>query len=78
MADDEKQDLIPAGQLQLPATLYLGIDGTGVPMRTSELKGRGGKQCHGEGGDCRRETLSSGDIQFADCPDSLLSALRIV
>jgi hypothetical protein len=47
IADDEKQDLIPAGQLQLPATLYLGIDGTGVPMRTSELKGRGGKQSDG-------------------------------
>jgi rubrerythrin len=28
----------------LPATLYLGLDGTGVPMRASELVDRSGKQ----------------------------------
>jgi hypothetical protein len=31
----------------LPSTLYLGIDGTGVPMRRAELKGRTGKQADG-------------------------------
>src|SRR5437899_2450631 len=31
----------------LPSTLYLGIDGTGVPMRRSELRGRTGKQADG-------------------------------
>src|SRR4029450_741545 len=31
----------------LPPTLYLGIDGTGVPMRASELNGRSGKQPDG-------------------------------
>ena len=29
------------------STLYLGLDGTGVPARTSEVKGRGGKQPDG-------------------------------
>jgi hypothetical protein len=31
----------------LPPTLYLGIDGTGVPMRPAELVGRAGKQADG-------------------------------
>ncbi len=30
-----------------PPTLYLGIDGTGVPMRAPELQGRAGKQPDG-------------------------------
>lgn len=28
-------------------TMYLGLDGTGIPMRRSELEGRAGKQCDG-------------------------------
>lgn len=47
IADDENQDLAPADQQPLPPTLYLGIDGTGVPMRAEELKGRCGKQPDG-------------------------------
>jgi hypothetical protein len=47
IAADEKQDLQAADSLPLPATLYLGIDGTGVPMRASELQGRSGKQLDG-------------------------------
>ena len=47
VALDEKQDVSPAGQLPLPPTLYFGIDGTGIPMRASELKGRTGKQPDG-------------------------------
>lgn len=35
----------PAGPA--PATMYLGQDGTGVPMRTEELVGRPGKQADG-------------------------------
>lgn len=31
----------------LPSTLYLGLDGTGIPMRASELTGRAGKQPDG-------------------------------
>jgi hypothetical protein len=47
IAADEKQDLTPVHPQALPPTLYLGIDGTGVPMRKSELKGRSGKQADG-------------------------------
>jgi hypothetical protein len=47
IAADENQDLAPTDQQPLPPTLYLGIDGTGVPMRAEELKGRCGKQSDG-------------------------------
>ena len=47
IAVDEKQDSQPTDAQSLPHTLYLGIDGTGVPMRASELKGRSGKQADG-------------------------------
>jgi hypothetical protein len=47
IADDEKQDLEAAVDLPLPSTLYLGVDGTGVPMRAAELEGRSGKQPDG-------------------------------
>lgn len=44
---DEKQNLAPIDNLPLPSTLYLGMDGTGIPMRNSELTGRSGKQPDG-------------------------------
>ncbi len=47
IAADETQDMHPADNQPLPATLYLGLDGTGVPMRASELQGRTGKQPDG-------------------------------
>ena len=47
IAEDERQQAQPLGNEPLPSTLYLGIDGTGVPMRTSELIGRSGKQPDG-------------------------------
>jgi hypothetical protein len=47
VAADEKQDLAPANQEPLPSTLYLGVDGTGIPMRAHELQGRNGKQADG-------------------------------
>ena len=37
----------PADHIKVAATLYLGLDGTGVPMRASELEGRQGKQADG-------------------------------
>jgi hypothetical protein len=43
IAGDEKQHVAPLDDLPLPPTLYLGLDGTGIPMRPSELKGRTGK-----------------------------------
>ena len=47
IAADEKQDCIPLDETALPSTLYLGMDGTGIPMRKSELQGRTGKQPDG-------------------------------
>lgn len=47
IAADEKQDRMPLDQTTLPGTLYLGMDGTGIPMRKSELEGRPGKQPDG-------------------------------
>jgi hypothetical protein len=44
---DERQHVQPLNNDSLPAPLYLGIDGTGVPMRASELTGRTGKQLDG-------------------------------
>lgn len=43
---DERQVVTPTTQPVAP-TLYLGVDGTGVPMRASELAGRTGKQPDG-------------------------------
>jgi hypothetical protein len=47
IAQDEKQDVTATDNLPLPPTLYLGLDGTGIPMRSSELQGRSGKQTDG-------------------------------
>ena len=48
IADEEKRlvEPLPSDEPVAP-TLYLGMDGTGVPMRASELKGRAGKQPDG-------------------------------
>jgi hypothetical protein len=47
IAAAERQNLEPRDQLPLPATLYLGIDGTGIPLRAEELTSRPGKQADG-------------------------------
>jgi hypothetical protein len=47
VAADEKQNLEPMEQTPLPSTLYLSLDGTGIPMRRAELAGRAGKQTDG-------------------------------
>lgn len=47
IAEDEKERGEAEGNEPLPSTLYLGIDGTGVPMRRAALKGRTGKQPDG-------------------------------
>jgi hypothetical protein len=44
IAADEQQHVVPAPAAELAPTLYLGLDGTGVPMRKAELAGRPGKQ----------------------------------
>ena len=47
IGQDEQQDVTPLQGQPLPPTLYLGVDGTGIPMRAEELKGRSGKQSDG-------------------------------
>jgi len=43
IAADERQYSEPLDTVPLPQTLYLGIDGTGIPMRAEELTGVSGK-----------------------------------
>lgn len=47
IAEDERGHTEPSDTLPLPKTLYLGIDGTGIPLRAEELAGRVGKQPDG-------------------------------
>ncbi len=46
MAADEERTVEPAAEAPA-ATVYLGMDGTGVPLRAAELEGRAGKQPDG-------------------------------
>lgn len=52
IAEDERHHSEPVDALPLPKTLYLGIDGTGIPLRAEELAGVRGKT---EGGAKTRE-----------------------
>ena len=45
IAEDERTVVVPAPPTA--PTLYLGLDGTGLPMRAVELAGRAGKQADG-------------------------------
>jgi hypothetical protein len=47
IAEDERHCTEPCDALALPQTLYLGMDGTGIPLRAEELVGRAGKQPDG-------------------------------
>ena len=44
IAADERHHSEPLDTLALPKTLYLGIDGTGIPLRAQELRGVPGKR----------------------------------
>jgi hypothetical protein len=45
--DDERKSVEPMTEDAIPPTLYLGMDGTGVPLRPSEVRDRPGKQLDG-------------------------------
>ena len=47
IAEDEQRNSEPLDTLPLPKTLYLGIDGTGIPLRAEELTGIPGKTAGG-------------------------------
>jgi len=44
IAEDEWRTVESETDREIPPTLYLGMDGTGIPMRKSETEGRAGKQ----------------------------------
>lgn len=44
IAEDERRIAEPDTEEPLPPTLYLGMDGTGIPMHKRALEGRDGKQ----------------------------------
>lgn len=48
IARDERDEAVPPAESEaVPETLYLGMDGTGLPMRAEALAGRVGKQPDG-------------------------------
>ena len=47
IAADEQHYTDPLEETPLPPTLYMGLDGTGIPMRAAELVSRAGKQSDG-------------------------------
>jgi hypothetical protein len=47
IAADEREVVEPVPDSEIPPALDLGMDGTGVPMRASEVVGRVGKQADG-------------------------------
>ncbi|HVT17301.1 MAG TPA: hypothetical protein VHQ90_14125 [Thermoanaerobaculia bacterium] len=47
IANNEQRRVEPPPAGDPPKTFYLGMDGTGIPMRPSELLGRPGKQADG-------------------------------
>jgi hypothetical protein len=44
VAEDERSHVDPVPASEIAPTLYLGLDGTGIPVRPKELEGRPGKQ----------------------------------
>jgi len=48
MTEDERLYTTPLSHDALPPTLYLGIDGSGIPVRPEELVGRAGQQPDGK------------------------------
>ena len=56
IAEDERHCTELSDVLPLLRTLYLGMDGTGIPLRTEEPPGRTGKQTDG--------SAKTGDVEL--------------
>src|SRR6202041_2232520 len=65
IAEDERRCVEPSSTLPMPQTLYLGMDGTGIPLRAEELVGRSGKQPDGSAktGEVKLCTIWSAEAQ---------------
>jgi hypothetical protein len=68
IAEDERHGTEPLDTLPLPQTLYLGMDGTGIPLRAEELAGRSGKQPDGSAktGEVKLCTIWSAELLDAE------------
>ena len=68
IAEDERVHSEPPDALPLPQTLYLGMDGTGIPLRAEELVGRAGKQADGSAktGEVKLCTIWSAESRDAE------------
>jgi len=68
LAEDERVHSEPMDALALPRTLYLGMDGTGIPLRAEELVGRTGKQPDGSAktGEVKLCTIWSAESRDAE------------
>ncbi len=65
IAEQERVHTKALDSLPLPQTLYLGMDGTGIPLRAEELVGRPGKQPDGSAktGDVKLCTIWSAETR---------------
>jgi len=74
IAEDERLHSEPLDSLPLPRTLYLGMDGTGIPLRAEELVGRTGKQPDGSAktGEVKLCTIWSAESLDEQAPPSAM------
>jgi hypothetical protein len=64
IADDERRDMERMGEVA--PTMYLGMDGTGVPMRAVEVAGRAGKQLDGSAKTREAKLVTMGTAESRD------------
>lgn len=66
VAEDERSHVDPVPSSEIAPTLYLGLDGTGIPVRPKELEGRRGKQ---EDGSAKTREVKLCTIRSAESRD---------
>jgi hypothetical protein len=69
VAEDERQAVEAAREEPVPPTLYLGLEGTGIPMRREELTGRAGKQPDGSAQTREVKVCAIGSAEARDAED---------
>ena len=66
VAEDERSHVDPVPSSEIAPTLYLDLDGTGIPVRPKELEGRRGKQ---EDGSAKTREVKLCTIRSAESRD---------